>query len=66
MNNSKLIDTGHTRRITTARRLLSMFASLIAVLISAPPLLACSGEDIQAVGSESYFPLAYGDYPTNE
>ena len=38
-------------------------ASLLTIGFSAS-LWACSGEDIQAVGSEAYFPLAYGDHPT--
>src|ERR1022692_181345 len=52
---------------------LSLCAGLGALLLSAvisaliPSIArACSGEEIQAVGSENYFPLAYGDHPTAE
>ncbi len=46
------------------------FLTLIAVfgLTFAAPLATwgCSGEDLKAVGSELYFPLAYGDRPTRD
>jgi len=43
----------------------ALFACLIAALFSTPGL-ACSGDDIPRVGSEAYFPLAYGDRPTTD
>ena len=38
----------------------------LVVMMFARSLLACSGEDIKAVGTELYFTQAYGSYPTTD
>jgi cytochrome c peroxidase len=50
----------------TRRLLLSVVYGLVCVFGPTGATRACSGDDAKLVGSELYFPLAYGDRPTRD
>lgn len=45
-------------------KLLGIFGAGVIALFCSAKIFACSGEVVPTVGSEIYFPLAYGDRPT--